>query len=73
MYSWVKKYEKFGSAGLIDGRGKGKPTQVLTEEEQALAEMKALEERIKYLEMENKILKKLKEKERELINRHLDK
>lgn len=72
VYSWVKKYEKFGSAGLVDGRGKGKPVQTLTDEEQASAKTKALEERIKYLEMENKILKKLKEKERELINRHLD-
>lgn len=70
VYSWVKKYEKFGSAGLVDGRGKGKSTQAMTDEEQIIAKTKALEERIKYLEMENKILKKLKEKEREMINRH---
>lgn len=62
VYSWVRKFEKDGSNGLLDRRGKGlesKPN--LTSEEELRLKIKQLEERIKYLEMENGLLKKLEE------------
>lgn len=65
VYSWVRKFEKDGSNGLLDRRGKGlesKPN--LTPEEETQLEMNRLKERIQYLEMENKLLKKLEEIER---------
>lgn len=46
VYSWVRKFEKDGSQGLLDRRGKGlesKPN--LTEEEKLLLKIKQLEER----------------------------
>ena len=62
VYSWVRKFEKDGSNGLLDRRGKGlesKPN--LTPEEELRLKIKQQEERIKYLEMENGLLKKLEE------------
>lgn len=62
VYSWVRKFEKDGSQGLLDRRGKGlesKPN--LTEEEKLLLKIKQLEERNRYLEMEVGVLKKLEE------------
>ena len=62
IYSWVRKFEKDGSNGLLDRRGKGltsKPN--LTPEEELRLKIKQQEERIKYLEMENGLLKKLEE------------
>ncbi len=62
VYSWVRKFEKEGSNGLLDRRGKGlesKPN--LTSEEELRLKIKQQEERIKYLEMENGLLKKLEE------------
>ena len=62
VYSWVRKFEKDGSNGLLDRRGKGlesKPN--LTSEEELRLKIKQQEERIKYLEMENGLLKKLEE------------
>ena len=62
VYSWVRKFEKDGSTGLLDRRGKGlesKPN--LTPEEELRLKIKQQEERIKYLEMENGLLKKLEE------------
>ncbi|HFU4208679.1 TPA: helix-turn-helix domain-containing protein, partial [Streptococcus suis] len=53
VYSWVRKFEKDGSNGLLDRRGKGlesKPN--LTSEEELRLKIKQQEERIKYLEME---------------------
>lgn len=60
VYSWVRKFEKHGSQGLIDRRGKGlesKPN--LTEAEQLQLKIKQLEDRNRYLEMEVGLLKKL--------------
>lgn len=57
-----RKFEKDGSQGLLDRRGKGlesKPN--LTEEEKLLLKIKQLEERNRYLEMEVGVLKKLEE------------
>lgn len=62
VYSWVRKFEKDGSNGLLDRRGKdleSKPN--LTPEEELRLKIKQQEEWIKYLEMENGLLKKLEE------------
>lgn len=72
VYSWVKKYREFGEHGLKDGRGKGKPTETLSTEEQLRLQVKALESRNQFLEMENETLKKRKEIERQLMNQKLD-
>ena len=60
VYSWVRKFEKNGSQGLVDRRGKGldsKPN--LTKAEELQLKIKQLEERNRYLEMEVGLLKKL--------------
>lgn len=73
VYQWVQKYKKHGSDGLIDRRGKGKSQSILTSEEVNEAEIKALKERNKILEMENKVLKKYQEIEREMMNQKSNK
>lgn len=72
VYNWVKKYKNHGNAGLEDGRGKGKPQSTMTEDEMKDAEIKALKERNKYLEMENEVLKKRREFEREMMNQKVN-
>ena len=65
VYSWVRKFEKDGSQGLLDRRGKGlesKPN--LTEAEQLQLKVKQLEERNRLLEIELDLLKKLDEVKR---------
>ncbi len=69
VYSWVRKYKEHGPDGLVDGRGRGKPNSIQTEEEKIRAENAALRARNEYLETENAALKKLEEVERELISR----
>lgn len=65
VYSWVRKFEKEGSQGLLDRRGKGlESKENLTETEALQLKIKQLEERNRYLEMENGLLKKLEEVER---------
>lgn len=62
IYSWVRKFEKEGSRGLEDRRGKGLESKSnLTNEEELLLKLKQLEERNRLLEMENGLLKKLQE------------
>lgn len=61
IYSWVRKYEKNGVAGLADRRGKTKPENELTEAERLRMENKILQAKLKDQEMEIAILKKLKE------------
>ncbi|MCJ1779059.1 helix-turn-helix domain-containing protein [Mammaliicoccus sciuri] len=73
VYNWVKKYEEHGDIGLVDGRGKGKPIEPLTIEEELKLKIKALEQRNKFLQMENEVLKKQEEIERQLMNRKSDK
>lgn len=73
IYRWVQKYKKHGSAGLVDGRGRGKPDKVQTAEERLKVENLALKRRNKYLEMEVKALKKAKQIERELMSTKYDK
>lgn len=69
IYSWVQKYKAHGPAGLIDGRGRGKPENIQTVEEKLRTEMVALKARNEYLETENAALKKLQVVERELMSR----
>lgn len=61
IYSWVRKYETKGAEGLADRRGKAKPEEELTEADKLRMENKILQAKIKDMEMENAILKKLRE------------
>ena len=63
MYQWVKKYQKYGTDGLIDSRGNRKPDNI----QRIRAEMAILNARNGYLETENAALKKLQEVESELM------
>lgn len=65
VYSWVRKFEKSGSQGLVDRRGRGlesKPN--LTEAELLQLKIKQLEERNRLLEIEVGLLKKLEDVKR---------
>ena len=61
VYSWVRKYETGGIAGLIDRRGKAKPEDELTEAERLRQENRMLQAKLKDKEMEIALLKKLRE------------
>ena len=61
IYLWVRKYEENGVDGLIDRRGKAKPEDELTEADKLRMENKILQAKLKDMEMENKLLKKLRE------------
>lgn len=61
IYSWVRKYEAKGAGGLTDRRGKAKPEDELTEADKLRMENKLLQAKIKDMETENAILKKLRE------------
>ena len=61
IYSWIRKYEEKGVDGLNDRRGKPKPEDELTEADKLLMENKILQAKLKEMEMENKLLKKLRE------------
>ena len=63
VYQWVKKYQKYGTDGLIDSRGNRKPDNI----QRIRAEMAILNARNGYLETENAALKKLQEVESELM------
>ena len=67
VYSWTQKYKQFGPKALEDNRGKKKPSEAQTGEEQLKAEIEALRVRNQWLEMENEALKKQEQMERELI------
>lgn len=69
VYSRVQKYKEHGPDGLVDGRGRGKPDKIQTDEEKLRTEIEALKARNEYLETENTALKKLEEEERELMLR----
>lgn len=64
VYTWVRKYEDLGIDGLIDRRGRAKTELALTEIDKLQAENKLLQAKLKDAEMENILLKKLKELER---------
>jgi transposase-like protein len=64
VYSWVRKYNEKGTDGLTDKRGKHKEESELTEVEKLQRQNKILEARIRELEMEAELLKKVEEIER---------
>ena len=61
IYTWVRKYEEKGLDGLRDGRGRAKPADEMSAEERLRMENKILKAQLKDAEMENKLLKKLRE------------
>ena len=73
VYSWSQKYKQFGPKALEDNRGKKKPSEAQTSEEQLKAENEALRVRNQWLEMENDTLKKQEQMERELMAQESDK
>ncbi|MPN35351.1 hypothetical protein SDC9_182849 [bioreactor metagenome] len=65
IYTWTKKYREMGEAGLEDRRGHRVGTLPSRTPEEELRDRIAQLEREKYdLEMENALLKKVKELER---------
>ena len=70
VYTWVRKYKEQGEDGLLDPRGRTKLESDMTEEERFKHQLKRLEAKNNYLEMENKALKKLEEIERQMIKEH---
>jgi len=62
--NWVLRYEKMGSAGLEDRRGRRAGTQpARTPEEELRDKIAELEQRNRVLQMENDLLKKVRELE----------
>ncbi len=61
VYQWVRKLEDGGSEALKDRRGRTKSEEELTEAEKLKLEIKRLNYRNSYLEIENEFLKKLEE------------
>lgn len=61
IYAWVRKYEEKGIDGLRDGRGRTKPADEMSAEERLCMENRILKAQLKDAEMENKLLKKLRE------------
>ena len=61
IYAWVRKYEEKGIDGLKDGRGRTKPREEMSETERLRMENKILKAQLKDAEIENKLLKKLRE------------
>jgi transposase len=57
----VRKYEEKGIDGLRDGRGRTKPADEMSAEERLRMENRILKAQLKDAEMENKLLKKLRE------------
>lgn len=64
IYQWVRKYQEHGIDGLQDRRGKRKTPEDMTEIDRLRAELKMEQAKVKHLELENRVLKKLKEIER---------
>ncbi len=73
VYSWVRKYQAEGEAGLKDGRGKRKPVEHLTEMEKLKQEVELLRRKNERLEMEAEVIKKFQEIERRDILTRSDK
>jgi transposase-like protein len=68
VYQWVQKYIEKGQEGLLDGRGRTKHESELSETDKLKRDNEILQARIQRLEMENEVLKKLKEIERGLTS-----
>lgn len=58
IYSWVRKYNSQGIAGLKDGRGRGKDFEDMNEVERLTAENKLLKARLERFEIEAELKKK---------------
>lgn len=65
--NWTLKYEQEGKDGLVDGRGRTKAEEELTEEEKQRKIIARLEQENQRLRMENELLKKADEWERRAI------
>ncbi|MNP19713.1 hypothetical protein D3C76_1122540 [compost metagenome] len=61
VYSWVQKYKSGGDESLKNNRGRNKPVEELDEHERLKLQIKELEARDEYLEIENAFAKKLAE------------
>lgn len=61
VFNWVKKYNSVGIEGLEDRRGKAKLEERMTEEDRLRAENRMLKAQLYQKEMENDVIKKLKE------------
>ena len=65
VYQWVKKYKEMGDAGLEDRRGhRAGSLPARTDEEKLRDKVADLERQVYWLQLENDLLKKLKELER---------
>lgn len=64
VYTWMKKFDQDGEAGLADRRGRTKPEEELTEEEKLKLRIQKMERENERLRAENLFLKKLEEIER---------
>lgn len=63
VYNWVRKYERFGTEGLKDRRGKSlkqQPEEILSAEQKLKLRIQKLEEEKQLLEAENYYLKKVR-------------
>lgn len=64
VYSWTQKYIKSGEEGLNDSRGHHKADDEVDELTLANRKIKKLEHKIEMLELDNKLLKKVRDIER---------
>ncbi len=64
VYTWMKKYAASGIDALLDGRGRTKPCEEMSELERLRMENRLLKAQNKRQEMEMNFLKKLEEIER---------
>ncbi|EOS62169.1 hypothetical protein C815_00060 [Firmicutes bacterium M10-2] len=61
VYSWVTKYDSSGVNGIEDRRGKRKEESELTDTERLTRELRLAQAKMKELERENALLKKVNE------------
>jgi len=64
VYQWVRKYEENGQQGLVDRRGRTKPAEERTPEDELRLKVQQMERENERLRAENLLLKKLEEIER---------
>lgn len=64
IYNWVRKYEEKGLDGLVDHRGKAKLEAEMTEVDRLKAENRILKAKLRSIQLEDDLRKKLAEIER---------
>lgn len=64
VYQWVRKFEENGEQGLADRRGRTKPAEERTPEDELRLKIQQMERENERLRAENLLLKKLEEIER---------